>query len=198
MKVTQSCAAGTGRSGDSQAWNEFVATYTPLVFGWCRRLGLDDDESKDASQDVLLKLLTALREFHYDPARGRFRAWLKTLTSNLVRDLHRSARSGDVGSGDSRIMHRLSQVEDSGVLEELGDIFVRKYDEELLEIASQRVCQRVEPKNWEAWQLYAIQQQAARSVADQLGIPIAEVYVAKSRITRMLREEIDRMEQGKT
>jgi hypothetical protein len=42
--------------------------------------------------------------------------------------------------------------------------------------------------------LYAVQQHKAKSVAQQLNIPIAEVYVAKSRITKMMREEIARLE----
>ena len=33
------------RASDAEAWTRFVDIYTPLVYGWARRAGLDDSDA---------------------------------------------------------------------------------------------------------------------------------------------------------
>ena len=194
MKIAMAPANADEFDTESAAWREFVDLYSPMILDWCRQLGLPHSDASDALQELLIKLLRVMKEFEYDPNQGSFRSWLKTVTSNLVRDLQRSQRSGDLGSGDTKIQQYLSQLQDPAADQKLSQIFQRQYEQELVAIAEQRVQQRVEPKNWEAYCLYAIEQQQAKDVAAKLKIPIAEVYVAKSRITKMMREEVSKME----
>ena len=77
----------------------------------------------------------------------------------------------------------------------LTEIFQRQYEQELLQQASEIVKPKVRENTWLAYQLYAVEQLAAADVASRLQIPIADVYVAKSRITRLLRNEIKRLDQ---
>ena len=37
---------------DGQAWSEFVDIYTPVVYGFARRFGLQDADAADVTQDV--------------------------------------------------------------------------------------------------------------------------------------------------
>src|SRR5262249_58986846 len=82
------------------AWRTFLQRYQPLIYGWSRRTGLNHDDAEDISAAVRAKLVTALRDFVYDPAH-RFRGWLKTLVENEVRGLYRqpARRPADRGSG---------------------------------------------------------------------------------------------------
>ena len=57
---------------DEDAWGRFLAIYAPLIQSWCRKRELDEADVQDVCQDVLTKLVTALRTFSYDPSR-RFR-----------------------------------------------------------------------------------------------------------------------------
>src|SRR5262249_7909666 len=73
------------------AWERFVRLYTPLLFYWARRLGLQDPDAGDLVQDVLLHLVQKLPEFQYQPGRS-FRGWLRTTLMNKWRDRpHRAA-----------------------------------------------------------------------------------------------------------
>src|SRR5208337_5600860 len=67
------------------AWDRFVLLYTPLIYSWARRVGLQEADAADLVQDVLTTLLQKLPEFTYDRHRS-FRAWLKTVTLNKWRD----------------------------------------------------------------------------------------------------------------
>jgi RNA polymerase sigma-70 factor (ECF subfamily) len=69
-----------------------------------------------------------------------------------------------------------------------------QFDRELLELACIRVRLRVEPHTWEAFRLTAIERLAGAAVADKLGIKVATVFKAKSKVQKMLREEIGRLE----
>src|SRR3954469_13630687 len=67
------------------AWTRFVELYTPLLFAWAGRLGLQEADAADLVQEVLLALHRTLPAFVYDPHR-RFRHWLRTVLVNKHRE----------------------------------------------------------------------------------------------------------------
>src|SRR5262245_51471951 len=66
--------------GDPLAWNAFVRRYGPVIHAWCRGRRLQEADAENVTQDVLTRLVKKLGAFRYDPDRGAFRAWLRTLT----------------------------------------------------------------------------------------------------------------------
>ena len=68
--------------GDHVAWARFVNLYGSRIRGWCRRWGLQEADSEDVTQDVLLRLSQKLGAFQYDPSRS-FRGWLRTVTQHV-------------------------------------------------------------------------------------------------------------------
>jgi RNA polymerase sigma factor (sigma-70 family) len=177
---------------DPAAWSEFVAQYGPKVLAWCRAWGLQDADAQDVAQTVLLKLATRLREFQYDPSRS-FRAWLKTVTHHAWHDLAlKNGRPGR-GSGDTGVFEKLDEVQ---ARDTLTRCLEEAYDEELLREAMDRVRLRVEPRTWEAFRLLAIEEQPGTVAAKQLGMKVATAYVARSKVQRLLRDEIARLDNG--
>ncbi len=69
---------------DTLAWELFVELYTPLVYRYCRRRGLQDSDAQDVTQDVLVRFSRAVRSFQYDPSKGHFRSWLGTMTHHII------------------------------------------------------------------------------------------------------------------
>jgi DNA-directed RNA polymerase specialized sigma24 family protein len=66
----------------------------------------------------------------------------------------------------------------------------------VLDLAMLRVAQRVEQHTWRAFQMLAIDGLSGAEVASQLGMQIGMVYVAKSRVQKLLQEEIRQLERG--
>ena len=176
--------------GDPAAWHEFVARYGPRIHAWCRHWNLQESDAQDVTQEVLLQLLEKLRHFEYDPARS-FRAWLKTIVHHAWQDfLARRERAG-LGSGDSDVWQGLQSVEARTDLEkQLEELF----DREVLEEAMARVRQRVAPHTWEAFRLLTFEGQSGAEVAPRVGMQVTMVYVAKSKVQKLLREENDALE----
>lgn len=175
---------------DRQAWEEFVNRYAPKIFNWCRRYQLQESDAADVTQDVLVKLVRAMRDFQYDPARGSFRGWLKTVTANAVRDLVGHWKKVGRGSGDTAVGKLLATIKDDKVIEALSAEIETCHQHELLAEAERLVQPRVQPHTWQAYRLAAVEQRKATDVAEELGIPVSEVYVAKSRVLKMLRDAV--------
>jgi RNA polymerase sigma-70 factor (ECF subfamily) len=175
---------------DQAAWSAFVERYGPRIYAWCRHWQLQDSDAQDVTQEVLLELVEKLRRFQYDRSRS-FRAWLKTLVHHAWQDfLDRRGRAG-LGSGDSAIRRRLETVE---AREDLEQELREAFDREVLDEAMARVQQRVAPHTWEAFRLLTFEGLSGAEVARRVGMQITMVYVAKSKVQKMLREEVDRLE----
>ncbi len=176
-------------SPDSAAWQEFVRRYRPRIYSFCLSYPLQPADAEDVTQTVLLKLVVKMRHFRYDPAQS-FRAWLRTVTRNVLSDF--LAERGSIkGSGDSDIVRLLANVE---AREELVRQLEAEFDQELLDEALRRVRPRVPPQQWDAFQLTALEGMTGADAAAKLGMLVATVYTAKSKVQKLIREEIRRLE----
>jgi RNA polymerase sigma-70 factor (ECF subfamily) len=176
---------------DQTAWQEFLTRYEPKVYAWCLGFGLQDTDARDVTQNVLLRLVKRMRTFVYDPS-GSFRAWLKTMTRNAWKDLLEEQEKAR-GSGDSAVERLLHDVAAGN---SLATCLKEQFDLEVLDEAKVRVQWRVDIQSWEAFQLTALLDVPGAEVAQQLGMNVAAVYKAKSRILKMLQEEVRRVEEG--
>jgi RNA polymerase sigma factor (sigma-70 family) len=173
-----------------QAWTKFVDRYGPQILRWCRARGLQQADAENVTQEVLSRFAKVARTFAYDPAKSGFRAWLRTVTRNALNDLVKDTRKVRA-SGDHRLLEILESLEAARSLEQELDGEFRR---ELLEQAMGQVRLRVDPKTWQAFELLAIADKAGKEVAQQLQMSVAAVYMAKSRVVRMLEAETRRLE----
>jgi RNA polymerase sigma-70 factor (ECF subfamily) len=171
---------------DEEAWREFVRRYGPKVYRWCRCWKLQPADANDVTQNVLLKLVRRMRTFHYDPARS-FRAWLKTLTHHALSDFLKDCRAK--GSGVTE------PLQETAARDSLVQSLQEEFDQELLEEALARVRLRIAPKKWAAFRLTALDGLPGKEVAAQLGMKVATVFTAKSKVLRMVQEERRRLEE---
>ena len=176
---------------DQAGWDEFVERYGRHIYRWCRKWRLQDADAEDVTQDILAKLTRKLRAFAYDPSRS-FRGWLKTVAHHAWRDFVDSRR-GRAGEGHGRVRELMQTLE---AREDLVQKLEAAFDHELLDAAKLRVRLRVAPHTWEAFRLVALEGMPAAEVAITFRMQVAMVYVAKSKVQKMLQEEIQKLEAG--
>jgi RNA polymerase sigma factor (sigma-70 family) len=177
--------------GDHVAWAKFVDLYGSRIRGWCRRWGLQEADSEDVTQDVLLRLAQKLGAFQYDPSRS-FRGWLRTMTQHTLADFLAARKRQCSGSGDDAVLEQLQSIEArDDLIAHLKD----QFDSEIVAVASARARARVEPQTWEAFRLTAYDGLSGDDVAARLGMTRATVFKAKSRVLEFLREEIKQLDQ---
>jgi len=173
------------------AWSEFVDRYGHKIHTWCREWHLQEADAQDVTQNVLVKLAEKLRDFRYDPS-GSFRAWLKTVTHHAWQDFRDSRLRAGPASGDSGVWEMLQRV---AAPDDLVQRLEQEFDREILEEAMVRVRLRVAPRTWEAFRLLALENLAGIQVAAQLQMKVATVFVARSKVQKMIREEIGKLER---
>ena len=193
LPVTSPTLLARLRSDQSNAaaWDEFVEHYGRHIYRWCRRWGLQEADCEDVTQEILLQLSRKLREFSYDP-KSSFRGWLKTIAHHAWRDFV-DGRKGGRAAGSDHISELLECVE---AREDLIGKLEEAFDHELLEMAKTQVRLRVAPHTWDAFRLVAIEGRPAAEVAANVHMQVAMVYVAKSKVQKMLKEEIQKLEAG--
>jgi RNA polymerase sigma-70 factor (ECF subfamily) len=176
---------------DQAAWDAFVERYGRHIYRWCRQWQLQDADALDLTQDILAKLAQKLRDFHYDPSRS-FRGWLKTVAHHAWRNFL-DRRRGRAAAGDSQVQELMQTLE---AREDLVQKLEEAFDYELLDAAKVRVRLRVAPHTWEAFRLVALEGMPAAEVAVTVRMQVAMVYVAKSKVQKLLQEEIRKLEAG--
>jgi RNA polymerase sigma-70 factor, ECF subfamily len=173
------------RQGDSSAWKRLVALYTPLVFYWSTRGGLQPADAEEICQDVFLAVARKIHSFRHDRAGDTFRGWLRTIMRNKIKD--HVAPPGGRGAGGSDAQGQLLQLpatapdepgEDEQA-EEMGIVYRRAV--ELIE-------EEFEPNTRRAFWLVVAGRPTA-DVAAELHMSRGAVYIAKSRVLKRLRDE---------
>jgi RNA polymerase sigma-70 factor (ECF subfamily) len=172
-------------------WDEFVERYGPHIYRWFRQKNLQHADAEDVTQAVLMKLSQKLRAFSYDPSRS-FRGWLWTVAHRTLRDYQDGRRPHPV-VGDSQTQELIRTLD---ARQELSQRLNEAFDLELLEAAKARVCRRVAPHTWEAFRLVALEGLPVAEVAARVRLQVGAVYVVKSKVLKMLQEEIGKLQTG--
>ena len=168
-------------SHDADAWSEFSRRYGPLIRGMARRQGLQDADCDEVVQDVLSSLVRAMESFEYDPAKGKFRGYLKTITVRSI--MARRKHQGTVQSCDN--------IEDSATMDsELDQAWENEWRQYHLRLAMETVNQEFNAVDRAVFAAYAIRGEPAKGTSEAFGISIEQVYQAKSRILKRLEELI--------
>jgi RNA polymerase sigma-70 factor (ECF subfamily) len=169
--------------GEQQAWQRFTELYTPLLYYWTRRLGLQPQDAADLVQEVFILLVRKLPQFTYDQHKS-FRAWLRTVTLNKWRDICRRRTQAPLADADPA-WAGLVNPDHAAEFEEA------EYQQFLLHRALEIMQAEFEPVTWKACWEYVVANRPVADVAAELHISVGSVYVAKSRVLRRLRQELE-------
>ena len=174
---------------DQDSWREFVDLYAPMIRSYLGRIGVVAKDRDGLTQEVFCLIVRRIPTFVYDPHKGRFRGWLRKVTLNLARRYFtRAARQVAAGGGTERQkLLELLPDPDAG----LDDVWERQWRQRCLEVAMQKVQSRVKRHTWEAFRMSTLEGKPGKDIADQLGMTIGHVYVSKSHVLKMLREEVE-------
>ena len=72
------------RANEPDAWRTTVHLYSPLLYQWCARAGLQGADADDVTQEVFRAAATHLESFRRDRAGDTFRGWLRVITRNMI------------------------------------------------------------------------------------------------------------------
>lgn len=169
---------------DPEGWSRLVNTFGPIVYRWCRTSGVRDSDASDLVQDVFTSVARGIGQFEREKNEGSFRSWLATITRNRIRDHFRRQANNHPAEGGTAALDRLQQhqaddLDSSICADSMHSPLVRRV------LESVRV--EFEETTWQAFWQTTVDGKQASIVAEDVGISVASVYQAKSRVLRRLR-----------
>jgi RNA polymerase sigma-70 factor (ECF subfamily) len=177
------------QSGDEEAWKDLTNLYQPLILRWLNGQGVPAAVIEDLSQDILLSVVKHLPTFQHSGNPGAFRRWLRTIVCNRTIDYWRSADPGRQATGGSGATAALHELEDPD--SDLNRQWDEEHDRYVLNCLLDLVEEEFEPSTLQAFRRLALEGASGPEAAQDLGLTVAAVYMAKSRVLRRLREEAE-------
>jgi RNA polymerase sigma-70 factor (ECF subfamily) len=181
---------------DQRVWQEFFDTYWKLIYSVARKSGLTDAEAQDAVQETIITVSRKIDKLRYDPAAGSFKGWLLHMTRWRIADQFRK-RQADIAEAptmdEDRRTAPIDRVADDFDIESVWD---EEWRAHVLEAAMDRVRRRVDAKQYQIFDCYVVRDWPARKVADHLRVSIAQVYLARHRVSALIRREVEALEKG--
>ena len=181
---------------NSQAWEEFMRSYEPLVYGLVRKRGLQDADARDLCQDVFRSVARAIGRFEGQEP-GSFRKWLlKIAKNNLLNQLNRRNRPG-WENGGSALQRALASHPDPSSESVTED--ETEFRRHLFRFAATAIRSEFTSNTWQAFWRTAVDSQPVIAVATELKLSVGAVYIARSRVLARLREQVRELEgQGES
>ena len=167
---------------DQNAWEKFVQLYTPLMFHWARKVGLQQSDAADLVQDVLSIVFRRLPEFQYDTS-GSFRGWLRMVTLNKFREKKRK-RVTEVSIASNSVLEQIASLQRA---ESTWDL---DYGQMLLQQTMELMESDFQPGTWQALRAVMAEGMTVDQAAEATGVSIWTIYSAKARLMKRLREEL--------
>jgi len=181
---------------DGKSWQDFFDTYWRLLYNVAIKAGLSDAEAQDAVQETVIEVKKKLPDFEYDQAKGSFKGWLLQMTSWRVKDQFRRRqrdimhlRRQSATSTGTATVERLADPAGS----ELEAIWDEEWENNLREVAIERTKRKVSGKEFQLFDLYVVRSWPVSKVAATMRVNPARVYMARHRVGRLMKEEMDNL-----
>ena len=182
---------------DQPSWREFFETYWKLIYGAALKAGLSDQEAEDVVQETVIGVARKMPEFRYDPAVCSFKGWLMHVTRCRIADRFRRRRPQNV----SLSLSRADTTADTALnlLDPAANVLETIWNEEwqrnIVDVALERVRRRANPEHYQIFHLHAVKGLGVREVAKLTGASLPKVYVTYHRLAKLVKAEVQRLEQ---
>jgi DNA-directed RNA polymerase specialized sigma24 family protein len=161
---------------DQESWREFFDTYWKLIYSV-----------------AVLSIAKKMAGYRYDPEVCSFKGWLLRVTRFRILDQLRKRQHGihpaspSSGTGGTPTLER---IPDPGSLA-LESLWDAEWEKNLLDVAMEQVKRRVNAAHYQIFYWNAIQGVKPAQVARMAGVNVAQVYIVKQRIGRLVRQTVE-------
>ncbi len=166
---------------DAASWGEFHSIYRPLLIRYARHRGLDAESAEDVAQQCLAAVSQRIRGFE---KKRSFRAWLRGMVDHKVAD-----HFAKFGRPPAQLHE--SSMESDAESETLSNLWEVTWNGRLLQVLSEHLRSHFAEHTMRAFEMYVMRDMPVEQIANLLGMTPNQIYVAKSRVVRYLRESCD-------
>ena len=181
---------------DQAGWREFFDAYWRLIYNVARKAGLVDAEAQDVVQNTFIYLTRKLPNFRYDRARGSFKSWLRVVTRSRINVYCRRDKTAlvreplpSVSADETDLVEEIADPNGDA----LDDVWQREWEENLVNAALRQVRAKVSSQQLLIFRLATAGDLSLNQVAKKLHVSLAQVYLARHRVGKLLKAEVQRL-----
>jgi len=164
--------------GDKAGWREFDDIYRPLLIRYALRRGADSAMAEDVAQECLLAVSRQIARFE---RRRSFRAYLRAMVDHKLCDAL-SRRRGPTGVSEET----LNDLRDPAPAP--SELWESHWNEGVARMLLRRLHDKFAAHTLQAFEMYVLDERPVKEISAALGMTANQIYVAKSRVARHLRE----------
>lgn len=192
---------------NQEDWRRFFDTYWRLIHATAIRAGLTETETEEVIQEVMIAAAKKLPQFTYRPGKDSLKGWLLAVTRWKVNDQyrkrHRLRGEGRPWVADPQPppLPPADETARTSTTDRIPDPTPAELDEHweaewranLLREALERVKRKVNPAHYEIYHLTVVQGLSVRETARALAVSVAQVYLVRHRLGRLVKAEVARL-----
>jgi len=182
--------------GDDSSWQEFFDIYSQLIRNVALKSGLTRAEAEDVVQETMVAAAKHIPSFKYDRKLGSFRHWLlnmsrwrisdqfrrrKKLTTQLLDDL-----ADETGQSSALVDEKTLDID---------EFWESEWQKTLIEAAINKVKTSLDAEKYQIFDFLVNKQWSPEKVSKRFGISVNQVYLAKHRITELVKIEVERLKE---
>jgi RNA polymerase sigma-70 factor (ECF subfamily) len=195
LPTRQSLVKRLKRLDDQESWRDFFNLYWGLLYSTAIKAGLSDSEAQDVVQDTIILVSKKMDGFKYDPAVDSFKGWLLYLTRKRIAMEYRKRARGRPQAAAADLNDLTAEIEALPDPAGLGQekVWDEEWHQTMWEAAIAQVKKQVALKQFQMFDLYVVKERPAREVAQALGVAVAQVYLAKHRVSALVKHELTQL-----
>lgn len=185
---------------NQEGWRDFFNTYWKLLYSVALKRGLTEQEAQDVVQETIISVAKTMSGFQYNPARCSFKGWLRHLTDKRIADQFRRRKKGhesldasEAHSPDTDFATFSNRVADPNTATP-DALWEEEWKRSLLDAAIENVKKQVSPKQFRIFHRCVVEGQPPAEVAKTFEVNMAQVYLAKHRVSALVKKEVKRLE----
>ena len=168
---------------NAEMWQLFDARFRPVIIAFARKRGLGQDEAAEVAQVVLAQFTADYQAGRYDRSRGRLSSWIIGIASHRIADVGRAHQRASIERGESAIVNMSAdRASDGDWQEAIQKVILERAMNVLMNDT------RMDARTIRAFELCAVRNVPAEAAATECDMTVAEVYVAKNRAIKKLRD----------
>jgi RNA polymerase sigma-70 factor, ECF subfamily len=172
-------------ASDMDAWDEFAALYSPVIYQAAMRRGFQRADAENIVQEVMMAVARSIKSWLERSEKGRFRPWLLRIARNSACDLMTARATRPLGKNGDEAERILSELSDRSHLSSELDL---EYERAVFHWAARKIQGSIAEHTWQAFWLTQVEGMPASLVANRLKIRVANVYIARCRVMARIKQ----------
>jgi RNA polymerase sigma-70 factor (ECF subfamily) len=175
-------------------WSLLDERYRGFVESISLQRGVRGEDAADIAQQTMMDVFTGFQAGAYDRSKGRLRTWILTIARRRIIDVLRAQyRSKE---GKETLDSSVESPIDEG--DELAKAWAQAEERAVLQeaLAVLRRESKASESNLKAFELVQLRGMPEAAAAAECGLSVEQVYVAKHRLTKRLREIVAQVQEA--